>query len=366
MVRTSLFITAPRMSPRKQCDAGNSRSPVGRPEALAAQTSIGIRKRVFRVCQWLCLGSAGFLRRSVEAVSEPFLGSLALSVLKPVLIFSLLIFASWPATTVVGNDWLQFQENAAHHGRAANAVEPPYQLRWVWYGEDNVVVVRRPLPAGNGPKTTSRHRGVALVHDARSRRGRTRHFRRSAGQTLLPRFSRWQHDLATAVSRRTGACRRDPQTVRRSAAESDCRCLSGWQDLRARIGSGQVRWSVSGGRPFVTSPTISHATVYCGGVDGILYAMDAGTGTVRWRFDAGPRSANRRRSAQGRVFFGAENMVFYALDAASGQLLWKTAPGQLTGQSFRNTWPVVVGDKVMTFQILVDGMAEYVMEASAV
>ena len=275
---------------------------------------------------------------------------------------ALILLASYPEATVSGNDWLQFQYNAAHHGRAPEAVEPPYQLRWVWYGEDNVVVVRRPVGAGQVPRPPRENVGLlsftmhAVVADGRvifgDLPGKLYCLDSRDGGTIWQRQFPGALVHAVAIEKPSD----DPQQNRIVVACQDGKIYGlDW--------SGRVLWSVSGGRPFVTPPAISHATVYCAGLDGVLYAIDPGSGTVRWKFDAGAAIRQPAAVDQGRVFFGAENMVFYALDARTGRLLWKTAPEQLTGQSFRNTWPVVIDDKVMTFQILVDGMAEYVMEA---
>ena len=90
------------------------------------------------------------------------------------LAFALAAFLAITTDRVIANDdWLQFQFDAANHGRAPNPVEPPFQLRWVWYGEDNVVVVGRPCPEGKVPRPPNDSVGLlsftmhAVVADGR-------------------------------------------------------------------------------------------------------------------------------------------------------------------------------------------------------
>jgi outer membrane protein assembly factor BamB len=127
--------------------------------------------------------------------------------------------------------------------------------------------------------------------------------------------------------------------------------------------AGNVLWSVRARRPFVTPAKLEAGIAYAGALDGRMFAVDARTGDVAWTFDAAAAIRQPAAIASGKVFFGSEDMVLHALDAQTGRELWRTERGHFTGQSFRNTWPVVVGDKVMTFQILVDGHAEFIMEA---
>ena len=244
----------------------------------------------------------------------------------------------------------------------ATAVEPPFQVRWVWYGPSNVAVVGRPVAPGEVPRPPRDNVGLlsftmhAVVADRRVVFG-------DLAGTLYCLNSRdgsthWQRTLPGALVH-AAAIHKSSADASRNTIVAAC------QDgaIYGLTWDGQVRWSVTGRCPFVTAPKVVDDTVYCGGLDGLCYAIDVSTGAVRWKFDAGAAIRQPAAVADGSVFFGAENMIFHALDAHSGELIWKTAPGQMTGQSFRNTWPVVVGDKVMTFQILIDGMAEYVMES---
>jgi hypothetical protein len=276
----------------------------------------------------------------------------------------LLAIGCWAsaASYCEAQDWPQFQHNAAHHGRAATPVKPPFQLRWVWYGPGNVARGGRPFPEGQAPRpptgTTAKLSFTMqpVVADRRvffgdlegrvvcldSRRG-DEIWIRCLPAALLHTFAVFQGD--------------DP---------SDHVVIAACQDgvvYGMDCGDGRVRWRVRGDRPFVTAVTLHQGTAYVGGLDGVMYAVDAVTGETKWRYQAGAPIRQPCAVAAGRVFFGSENMLFHAVDAATGRPLWRTRQGMFTGQSFRNTWPVVAGDKVMTFQVLVDGQSEFVMES---
>ena len=54
------------------------------------------------------------------------------------------------ASLCQGAPWVQFQCDPAHTGRSAGpAVQPPYKLRWIWYGPGNRVhTAGRNMPIG--------------------------------------------------------------------------------------------------------------------------------------------------------------------------------------------------------------------------
>jgi len=276
-------------------------------------------------------------------------------------LISAMVLGVAAAATSAG-DWPQFQYDAASHGRAPKAVEPPYQLRWVWYGPGNIVQVGRPVPAGRVPRPPREPVGRlsftmhAVVADGRvvfgdldgalyalnTRTGQAVWTRQFPG-AFVHAEAIWQGDEDPAHNVIIAPCQ-------------DGRIYG--LDWR-----GRDVWQVRTRRPIVTPAKLDGNTAYVGSLDGVMYAVDVPTGKIRWRYDAGAAIRQPAAVLDGRVFFGSENMVFHAADARTGRGLWKSAKGLFTGQSFRNTWPVAVGDKVMTFQVLVDGLAEFVMEA---
>lgn len=92
---------------------------------------------------------------------------------------------------------------------------------------------------------------------------------------------------------------------------------------------------------FTASPTVADGTVYIGGWDGFMYALDQATGTMKWRFhvpDApgatfGPivSTAAVAEGSNGTplVIFGAGPRIF-ALRASDGSVAWQHYVGALT------------------------------------
>lgn len=104
--------------------------------------------------------------------------------------------------------------------------------------------------------------------------------------------------------------------------------------------TGAVRWSFATGGRIRSTPAISGETVYVGSADGHLYAIDLASGEERWRFategaslDAAEFGFDRRTVqgtpvvADGTVFVGGRDANLYAVDAATGSLRWSSNDG---------------------------------------
>jgi outer membrane protein assembly factor BamB len=68
-------------------------------------------------------------------------------------------------------------------------------------------------------------------------------------------------------------------------------------------------------------------TVYVGGFDGRLYALDAASGAESWQFRANDTIAGTPTIADDRIFFGSFDGHVYSLDATSGEELWRYDTG---------------------------------------
>ncbi|MEX0320979.1 MAG: PQQ-binding-like beta-propeller repeat protein [Puniceicoccaceae bacterium] len=81
------------------------------------------------------------------------------------------------------------------------------------------------------------------------------------------------------------------------------------------------------------SPTVVDGILYCGGMDGFVFALDAESGKEKWRFEAGGRISAAVTVAEGKVFFGeiSGDGRYYALDKNTGELVWHT-------DEFNNVW----------------------------
>ncbi len=71
-----------------------------------------------------------------------------------------------------------------------------------------------------------------------------------------------------------------------------------------------------------STAAIVAGTVYVGGLDGVLYAIDLETGKSRWRYEAGAEILAAPAVSAGKVLVGDGDGVFHAVDAASGERRW--------------------------------------------
>ena len=76
-------------------------------------------------------------------------------------------------------------------------------------------------------------------------------------------------------------------------------------------------------------PVVADGVVYAGGLDGALYAIDAGSGAQRWRLATGAiGSVAAPVVSNGVVYAGAQGGTVLAVDAASGEERWRIELGE--------------------------------------
>jgi len=121
--------------------------------------------------------------------------------------------------------------------------------------------------------------------------------------------------------------------------------------------SGRQLWKHATGGPVPSTPDVVDGTVYALSYDGKLYALDARTGAVRWKFASGGERRFEAKGihglqpktqtiadpfdiflsspvvAQGAVYFGSGDGNLYAVDSASGELRWKFQTGDVVHAS---------------------------------
>ncbi len=129
----------------------------------------------------------------------------------------------------------------------------------------------------------------------------------------------------------------------------------------------KVRWTFSSGDRddrggFENAPAIDEAgTLYMGGNNGILYALDTKTGRVKWTFDGVARSGYRTFAifssaaigSDRTIYFGGKNGVLYALRERRGffstgaQVLWryKLGPGIQSSPLLAADGTIYLGDE---------------------
>jgi outer membrane protein assembly factor BamB len=121
--------------------------------------------------------------------------------------------------------------------------------------------------------------------------------------------------------------------------------------------SGRQLWKRATAGPAPCTPAVSGGIVYALSYDGHLYALDAHTGSVQWKFATGGERRFEAKGihglqpknqtiadpfdvflsspvvAQGAVYFGSGDGNLYAVDAVNGDLRWKFATGDVVHSS---------------------------------
>jgi len=82
-------------------------------------------------------------------------------------------------------------------------------------------------------------------------------------------------------------------------------------------------WTFEAGSALWAGATFADGTVYAGGQDGRLHALDARTGRKRWSFRAGGPIRTRATAAGTDIYFQADDGYLYRLAAASGEERWR-------------------------------------------
>ena len=79
---------------------------------------------------------------------------------------------------------------------------------------------------------------------------------------------------------------------------------------------------------FLSSPVVVQSSVYFGGGDGHLYALDIESGNLKWKFKTGDVVHASPAYADGVLYFGSWDSFFYAVDAATGKEKWRFHGGE--------------------------------------
>jgi outer membrane protein assembly factor BamB len=92
------------------------------------------------------------------------------------------------------------------------------------------------------------------------------------------------------------------------------------------------------------APAIAGTVVLFGGLDGLVYALDAKSGIVVWTLELGSRISTSLNPHGDDIYFGAANGVFYRASLETGEITasYKT-PSIPVGRS------TIVDDKVIVF-----------------
>lgn len=225
---------------------------------------------------------------------------------------------------VRGSDWPTVHHDGERSGRTADCVRGPYRLAWVAEFPGEAVCTRVEAIVAAGKVFVGTLGGTLWALD------------RATGKPV------WTYRAAGPISHSP------------AFAGGRLFCADAGGTLAAiDADSGKGRWQFHSGKGgFVTAPLVAGGTVYLGARDGSFYAVAADTGRLRWRLATGGPIRCTAALAGDRVLFASDDMHAYAVDAATGRLAWKSA--KLPGQSLRDYYPVVAGDRVIFRTVLVE------------
>ena len=89
-----------------------------------------------------------------------------------------------------------------------------------------------------------------------------------------------------------------------------------------------LRWRFDSGEELNSGPVYWRGTIYIGGMDGHLFAVNARTGRLRWRATGSSEGFYATPAvAYGRVYASSVNGGVYAFGARTGHLLWSQSAG---------------------------------------
>jgi hypothetical protein len=120
--------------------------------------------------------------------------------------------------------------------------------------------------------------------------------------------------------------------------------------INAATGQVKAGWTfVEAAAGYETNPlvindtyTVSQPVVLAGNRDGYFYALDANSGALKWKFKTGGPIRFSAAYKNGVVYFASDDSYAYALNVGTGLQAWKST--KLQGAGFDNYWPVVYTD----------------------
>ncbi|MCL5411308.1 MAG: PQQ-binding-like beta-propeller repeat protein [Patescibacteria group bacterium] len=103
--------------------------------------------------------------------------------------------------------------------------------------------------------------------------------------------------------------------------------------------TGAFKWAFTAGDGFDVNPLVVNNVVYAGNRDGYFYAIDVNTGNQIWRYQTGGPIRYSAAYKNNVVYFASNDMFAYALNATDGSVIWKSS--KIPGLGFYTYWPVI-------------------------
>jgi hypothetical protein len=225
-----------------------------------------------------------------------------------------------------GADWPTVHHDPQRSGLTSDCVRGPYRLEWLAEFPNECVATRVEAIVAEGKVFLGTIQGTLWALD------------RQTGKTL------WQRPA-------DGPIQHSPAFANGRLFFGD----AGGSLWALDAAAGRPVWKFRSGKGgFVAAPLVADQTVYLGSRDGTFYAVATDTGELRWRFATGGPIRGTAALAGTRVLFASDDMHAYALETATGKLVWKSA--KLYGQSFRDYYPVILGQQAVFRSVLVEEM----------
>jgi outer membrane protein assembly factor BamB len=98
---------------------------------------------------------------------------------------------------------------------------------------------------------------------------------------------------------------------------------SDWKVYALNSMTGEVKWSFLTGQVIEGSPLVENGMVYVGSVDDKLYALDAETNSLKWSYETYANVSGKPVFDNGRIYFASSDGIVYAVDAMTGALIWR-------------------------------------------
>jgi hypothetical protein len=93
------------------------------------------------------------------------------------------------------------------------------------------------------------------------------------------------------------------------------------------VADGTERWSFGGADAAQSSPAVANGAVYIGSRDSNVYALDARDGSELWSFQTDDIVQSAPAMVDSTVYVGSNDSNVYALDAADGTERWSVQTG---------------------------------------
>jgi outer membrane protein assembly factor BamB len=118
---------------------------------------------------------------------------------------------------------------------------------------------------------------------------------------------------------------------------------TGYYSEPAGIPKKKPLWVANIGSALVSSPAVADNTLYIGGRDSCLYAIEAGTGKVLWKKETEGWVDSSPLLNDGKIFVGSRDGTIYAFDPNGNESLQMEAGLQLSSPAMMSNGMVITG-----------------------